>query len=63
MGTSMAAPHVAGVVALLFSKNINATGNAIVRALTTTAQDLGKVGYDKLYGNGLVSAKRALTKI
>ena len=51
-GTSMASPHVAGVVALAI-----AAGIADVRTqLQTTADDLGDAGRDPLYGFGLVDA-------
>ena len=60
-GTSMAAPHVAGVAALLFSQDPSRT-NAEVRALLNQySVDLDPVGRDVLYGNGLVDAYSALT--
>jgi PKD repeat protein len=55
-GTSMACPHVAGVVALMIKASI-----ADVRGtLVTTAKDLGAPGWDPQYGNGLVDAEAAV---
>lgn len=60
-GTSMAAPHVAGIVALMKSKfGSVATPAWIKDRLQKTATDLGEPGRDDLYGNGLVNAYRAL---
>jgi subtilisin family serine protease len=56
-GTSMAAPHVTGTVALAI-----AAGVADVRGtLQATADDLGATGKDDLYGYGLVDAEEATT--
>jgi subtilisin family serine protease len=59
-GTSMAAPHVSGVAALLFSARPSATPDQVKQALLTTATDLGPPSYDEDYGHGLVQAKAAL---
>jgi len=58
-GTSMACPHVAGVLALLKSK-YNATASEYIAAIENTAEDLGRVGRDNNYGHGLVQAYEAL---
>lgn len=59
-GTSMAAPHVAGVAALVYATGI-ATTNAEVRTvLQKTAIDLGTAGRDSYYGYGLVRADKAV---
>jgi len=59
-GTSMAAAHVSGVVALLIA-NGNATSPAEVRqALESTAEDKGTAGWDITYGWGIVDAYAAL---
>lgn len=60
-GTSFAAPHVAGVAALLISMGVTpATAAAIIRC---TATDLGTPGYDPVFGWGLVDAQAAVTAV
>lgn len=58
-GTSFAAPHVAGVVALLVAQGLNRL--QIMQCIRSTADDLGAPGYDPLYGYGLVNAYRAVS--
>ena len=58
-GTSMAAPHVAGAVALLKQAFPNLTGRQILEALYNTARDLGTVGEDNTYGTGLIDVYAA----
>ncbi len=66
-GTSMAAPHVTGVAALLMGMNItDSNGNGrindeIRNILDSSAIDIGTVGYDKWHGYGLVKADKAIT--
>lgn len=59
-GTSMAAPHVSGVAALLIARGV-ATPDDLRYALQSTAEDKGTAGWDALYGWGLVDAYAALT--
>lgn len=61
-GTSMAAPQVAGVAALILSKYGAdvATPEFITHKLEETALDKGDPGRDDLYGYGVVDAYRAL---
>ncbi len=56
-GTSMAAPHVTAVFALLFSTPSNAkkSNDELVNELIDHAQDLGTVGKDKYYGYGCIT--------
>jgi len=62
-GTSMAAPHVAGIVALMIEKfGDKATPSWIKNRLEKTATDLGPKGWDDLYGHGLVNAYKALSE-
>ena len=59
-GTSMATPHVAGVVALLKSFKLNASPGEIRRAIEVTAIDLGSSGRDNYYGHGLIDVEAAM---
>ena len=58
-GTSMAAPHVAGLAALLISRGI--TKPAAIEALIAgSAKDLGTAGRDNSFGAGLIQPRAAL---
>ncbi len=59
-GTSMAAPFVAGAVAILRQYNPDATVDEIKQALLESASDLGPPGEDNSYGWGLINIQRAL---
>jgi hypothetical protein len=59
-GTSMAAPHVAGVAGLLLAQRPLLTNHEVRAILAASADDLGEIGLDRQYGNGLVNALRAL---
>lgn len=61
-GTSMAAPHVAGVFALMKSVNANLTADDFERLLMAGAltEDLGATGRDDAYGYGLINARKAI---
>lgn len=59
-GTSMAAPHVSGVIALMLEVNPELGPSDIKRILLATAQDLGPKGVDPDTGYGFVNAIAAV---
>lgn len=60
-GTSMAAPHVAGVAALVKARFPAISGQLLRARLQATAIDIGQPGVDPLFGAGLVNARNALS--
>lgn len=63
LGTSFAAPHVAGAMALLLSACPQASPGKLEDALVRSALDLGPAGGDDAYGYGLLDIPGALTKL
>ena len=63
-GTSMAAPHVAGLAALIRAKYPDLTPAQVRALLVSTTTDLtssgGLPGWDDIYGHGLINAQAAL---
>ncbi|MEK6953695.1 MAG: S8 family serine peptidase [Candidatus Micrarchaeota archaeon] len=59
-GTSMAAPHVSGLAALLLQQNPRLTPPEVKYLLETTAIDLGSAGKDVQFGSGLVDCSKLL---
>jgi subtilisin family serine protease len=62
-GTSIAAAHVSGLVALLLEKNPDATADEIVNVIEATAHDLGPKGHDVQFGAGRANAIAALQSL
>jgi subtilisin family serine protease len=60
-GTSMASPHVTGLVALMLEQGVNP--DSVRSILQSTAVDLGTPGFDNEFGWGLVDAKAALDAV
>lgn len=61
-GTSMAAPHVAGVIALMKAVSPTLTAADIDTMLSSNqlTDDIGDVGRDNLFGWGLINAQKAV---
>ena len=59
-GTSMAAPHVAGSVAVLMERFPYLNGAQVADVLKTTATDMGAPGIDALYGWGMINLGKAI---
>ncbi len=59
----MAAPHVAGLIALMLSKNPDISPEQIDSILETTALDLGTSGKDNNYGAGRIQCSLAIANV
>ena len=57
-GTSMASPHIAGVMAILKEKHPKATNHELRQMLRNYVTDLGEPGHDAWYGHGFVEYER-----
>jgi hypothetical protein len=58
-GTSMAAPHVTGAIARIWSTCGTCSNDQVKQCLLSTAEDLGPVGRDDEYGAGLLQTQNA----
>jgi serine protease len=62
-GTSMACPHVAGLMALMLSKNPTMSPAQVDQIIETTAVDLGAVGKDNTFGAGRINCLDAINLV
>jgi subtilisin family serine protease len=60
-GTSMATPHAAAVIALLYGKHKNMNPLLVELILRASSNDYGTPGKDPYFGNGQVNAGRAVS--
>lgn len=60
-GTSMAAPHVAGLAALLLSKNPSLTNEEVRQIIRSGAIDLGTAGKDASFGYGRINGSGSMS--
>jgi serine protease len=60
IGTSYAAPVVAGVAALVASQNPTWTATQVTERVLASARDAGPAGIDRFYGRGVVDAYAAV---
>jgi type VII secretion-associated serine protease mycosin len=61
-GTSQAAPHVAGLAALVWSVNPSMSNDQVEQVIEETAVDLGAPGRDDVFGYGRIDAYKALVR-
>ena len=61
-GTSFAAAHVSGVVALILSRYPELTATQTMQLLAQSTTDLGTPGFDRSFGHGLINAYAALSR-
>lgn len=59
-GTSMAAPHVSGLVALILSQNPSLSNEEVRSIIRVTSEDVKDPGFDKFSGYGRINAFHAL---
>ncbi|MGI9414856.1 MAG: S8 family peptidase [Hyphomicrobiales bacterium] len=62
-GTSFAAAHVSGIIALMIERNSRLTSKQVRRTLARAARDLGPPGRDNQFGAGRADAFKSLALI
>ncbi len=60
-GTSMATPHVSGLIALMLVKQNDLNKEEINYLLRTTSKDLGTKGFDEKFGYGRIDALNSVS--
>jgi subtilisin family serine protease len=59
-GTSMAAPHVCGLAALILAQHPTYTNEQVRQVLRSSALDVGTPGQDRNFGHGRIDASSAM---
>jgi subtilisin family serine protease len=62
-GTSMSAPHVSGLAALITSIRPDLTNEGIRQAIRNGSDDLGIDGFDEYFGDGRINAYHTLCNV
>jgi subtilisin family serine protease len=62
-GTSVAAAHVSGLIALMLEQNADLDLPRTRSILSETAVDLGTKGHDRIFGAGRINAQAALKRV
>ena len=62
-GTSLAAAHISGLVALLLERNPRLRPSDIRQIIMQSAKDVGDKGHDNIYGAGVADAYSSLQRV
>lgn len=60
-GTSLSAPHISAIAALIKLANPNMTPTEVESLIISSTDDFGEKGWDKYYGYGIPNMSKALT--
>lgn len=62
-GTSMAAPHVAGLAAMILGKDPTLSADQVRNIIINGSDDLGLAGFDNFFGYGRINADKSLVSM
>jgi hypothetical protein len=62
-GTSMATPYVSAIAALIWSEYPGFSATHVENQMYATTRDLGAIGYDTIFGHGMVEPYAGLTDL
>ncbi|MCC3863411.1 S8 family serine peptidase [Terrisporobacter petrolearius] len=61
-GTSLSAPHISAIAALIKLANPNTTPAKVESLIISSADDFGEKGWDKYYGHGIPNMSKIINK-